>query len=244
MKRIAAYEMSWKIYDSLLDHVDYDKWYQHITEICKIHNCTPKNYLDLACGTGTFLKYFDDKEIKLYGMELNPNMLELAKAKNAKRQIAWIVSDMQNFSVKDKFDLITCLFDSVNYLQDEDQIIEMFNNVAKHLQKNALFIFDIVSEKTCLEYFFNYTDKDTINGIDIDRYHHYDYNQKIQHTELTFYQNNEEILEHHQQHIYSHEEILDFIKMSNLKYLASYQDFEITKVNQNAERIHYVCSIK
>lgn len=244
MRRIAAYEMSWKIYDNLLNHVDYDKWYQHVMDICAAHECSIESYLDLACGTGSLLKRFNDQNIKLVGMELNAKMLELAQIKNDKKKITWIQSDMLNFSIKDKFDCITCLFDSVNYLRDEDEMIRMFNLVAKHLKKNALFIFDIVTEKTCLEYFFNFTDKDQIDGLDIDRYHHYDFNQKIQHTEMLFYTKDEEILEHHQQHIYSEEEIRDFIRMSELKFIASYADFELVKSNKNSERIHFVCSAK
>jgi SAM-dependent methyltransferase len=44
-----------------------------------------------------------------------------------------------------KFDLITCILDSTNYILSEEDLENYFKSVYKHLKDNGLFIFDINS---------------------------------------------------------------------------------------------------
>ena len=50
---------------------------------------------------------------------------------------------MASFKLNRHFDVVYCLHNSVNHLQTFEKWEAMFRNVAQHLNKNGLFVFDI-----------------------------------------------------------------------------------------------------
>jgi hypothetical protein len=68
-------------------------------------------------------------------------MLEIAK-RNIPRGI-FFHSDMTNFKININFDLIICMFDSINHLLEFSQWEKVFLNVSNNLNKEGYFIFDI-----------------------------------------------------------------------------------------------------
>ena len=113
-----------------------------------INSFAPKkkdlSVLELACGTGTILKTFP-KSYRLYGLDIAPGMVEIAKKKVPNAKI--IVGDMTNFSFSAKFDVILCVFDSINHLTAFQQWKKVFYLAANHLSPNGIFIFDINTPK-------------------------------------------------------------------------------------------------
>ena len=71
---------------------------------------------------------------------------------NNRLDIPFYVADMTNFNLGRKFNMVTCFFDSVNFLKDKNQINKMFDCVYKHLEPNGYFIFDIFSKELFKEY--------------------------------------------------------------------------------------------
>lgn len=55
--------------------------------------------------------------------------------------------NMVDFSIDKKFDVILCVFDSINHLIEFEDWKKMFVNVKKHLSPNGLFIFDINTQE-------------------------------------------------------------------------------------------------
>jgi hypothetical protein len=49
---------------------------------------------------------------------------------------------MTNFTYDEKFDVITCFFDSVNFLK-YDEVLQMMDCVYNHLNEGGYFIFDL-----------------------------------------------------------------------------------------------------
>ena len=52
---------------------------------------------------------------------------------------------MSELSLNRKFDLITSVLDSTNYIIEEDKFVNYLMGVKEHLNDNGLFIFDINS---------------------------------------------------------------------------------------------------
>jgi len=112
----------------------------------------PKTALDLCCGTGTAACLFSKKKIQTTGLDRSPEMLKVARAKARKQnlKIDFVRQDLTSFKIFEKgghalktFDLITCFFDSLNYLLTEDDLLKCFNTVQEHLNPDGLFIFDM-----------------------------------------------------------------------------------------------------
>jgi len=100
-----------------------------------------KTILDLACGTGSILYYFDQKGFKVCGLDISKEMIASARKKVPNASLS--IQDMRYFKLDTKFDVILCLFDSINHLLSIKDWEMKFNTSFNHLNKDGVFIFDI-----------------------------------------------------------------------------------------------------
>ncbi len=133
-------------YDLLMQDVDYREWTGYIVHLIQRAG-TPKDsaLLDLACGTGTSALLFARAGYKVSGRDLSRGMLDAAQAKAKKSglKIKFQPGDIRKFSTKDKYSIITCLFDSMNYLLKEEEFLSACRCAQEALSGPGLFIFDV-----------------------------------------------------------------------------------------------------
>ena len=99
--------------------------------------------LDLACGTGILSISLAGHGHIVRGIDSSPAMVALAKSKSVEiPNVSFEVQDMTDFVVPGEFDLITCTFDSLDYVLNGDGVRAMFSRVARSLMKSGLFVFD------------------------------------------------------------------------------------------------------
>lgn len=101
--------------------------------------------LELGCGTGTVLAAIGSPP-SLTGLDLSPEMLAAARSKVP--AATFIEGDMAAFDLGRQFDVVICVFDSLNHLTVFDQWISMFSCVHAHLADGGIFIFDVVTTAT------------------------------------------------------------------------------------------------
>ena len=137
-------------YDEVMAELNYDLWLEFIEPYLNKND----SILDLACGSGTFATMCKLKGYDVAGLDLSETIIEIAneKKKINRLDIPFYVADMTNFNLGRKFNMVTCFFDSVNFLKDKNQINKMFDCVYKHLEPNGYFIFDIFSKELFKEY--------------------------------------------------------------------------------------------
>lgn len=100
--------------------------------------------LELGCGTGEILKVFPS-QFTLYGLDIAPGMLAIARKKI--KRATFVEGDMSNFRIAKKFDVIICVFDSINHLLKFHEWEETFRLAAAHMKKGGIFIFDMNTAK-------------------------------------------------------------------------------------------------
>ena len=127
-----------KYYDSLMGEPK-DK-VALINSWIKKHNSKATSVLEIACGTGAILKLME-KQYDVSGLDLSKEMLSIAKKKIKKGN--FYHKDMTSFSLNKKFDVILCIYDSINHLLQFADWIKVFKNSSKYLNENGLFIFDV-----------------------------------------------------------------------------------------------------
>ena len=98
-----------------------------------------KLILELGSGTGNNLIELS-KKFKTYGLELSSEMLSIAKSKDKKS--VYQQGDMSNFDFGRKFDVILCVYDSINHLPSLNHWKKTFDCCHRHLVDGGLFIFD------------------------------------------------------------------------------------------------------
>ena len=58
-------------------------------------------------------------------------------------RVKFLQQDMRSLSLRGRFDLVTCWFDSLNYLLEIDDLARTFAGVSRVLDENGVFIFDV-----------------------------------------------------------------------------------------------------
>ena len=152
-----AYKKFAYYYDEIMQEMNYDLWVEFVEPYLKKDD----KILDLACGTGTFATMLKLKGYDVSASDLSEEIIEIAneKRKINRLDINFYVADMTNFRVDEKQDVITCFFDSVNFLKDKNEVKKLFNSVYSALKENGYFIFDIFSKEMLKEYTENELNK-------------------------------------------------------------------------------------
>jgi SAM-dependent methyltransferase len=109
------------------------------------HGASGSNLLDLACGSGSGSAVFARAGFHVIGIDRSRTMLDVAEqsARAEGVRLSLYQQDMQTFHVPFQVDVVACLFDSLNYLLEEQQLAATFRRVATALRPGGLFVFDM-----------------------------------------------------------------------------------------------------
>lgn len=115
-------------YDRIYHFKDYRTEAREILRLARRYlKRRPHSLLDVGCGTGRHLEEFA-KRLSVAGVDLSPEMLRVARHRLG-RDVLLVRGDMRHFSLETKFDVVTCLFSAVGYLdtrRDRDVAIANF----------------------------------------------------------------------------------------------------------------------
>ncbi len=115
------------------------------TDIPENRNDQERNtILDLGCGTGTLTELLARRGYDMIGIDNAADMLEIAMEKRVKSglDILYLLQDMRNFELYGTVGAVVSVCDSVNYLLEEEDVVETFRLVNNYLYPGGLFIFD------------------------------------------------------------------------------------------------------
>jgi SAM-dependent methyltransferase len=127
------YSNSQKYYDELYGAQGKD----YVAESNILHTLIQKykkskgnSLLDVGCGTGIHVGLLS-KHYRVQGIDLDKKMLAIAK-KNYPN-IKFGQGDMVNFKLKEKFDVIICLFSAIGYVKSKTRLQGTIKNMSQHL---------------------------------------------------------------------------------------------------------------
>lgn len=240
-----AYGEFAKIYDELIyEDINYDKMVERLNELIEKYNVSKEDYLDLACGTGNVAIRMAKEFKNTYAVDLSEDMLREAfdKFKAARIKGRIICQDMTELSLNHKFDVITSVLDSTNYIIEDEGLLDYFQGVYNHLKDNGLFLFDINSyyklNNVLGNNIFTYSEDEVFytweNVLEDD----------IVNMFLTFFVKNgdlyERFEEEHLERAYKEEDIEEALNKCGFKLLGKFNGYENKEVYKDSERILYV----
>jgi len=138
---MVAYAKLDRFYDAAMG--DRTEIASYIRRLIRRHKPKARTLLELACGTGAILKILA-KSYDVVGLDLSPQMLLFARKKLP--HVRFYRKNMARFELATKFDVIICVFDSINHVLKFADWQKIFHNAARHLEKDGLFLFDINTE--------------------------------------------------------------------------------------------------
>lgn len=250
MKEIIVYDAFADIYDEVMRDVDYASWAQHIANLAKTFKIRGKKLLELACGTGSMAVQLDQKGFVVTGIDRSATMLKHAqlKAKLMDCRIPFYEASMESFSslgLDRNFDLVTCLYDSLNYLLEEKDVVSTFQEVYDHLHPGGGFIFDVTTEYNLLYNFSGYTFAENLENASYIWENDYDLVKKECSSKVTVFTNimgkYEKHVELHVQRIFSNQFLTETLQGIGFSVLGMFHNMTEEPVQTKCERIHYVC---
>ncbi len=144
------YDRFAELYDEFMDTADYGSWCAFIISVLKKHGIEDGLLLDLACGTGVLTEMLSGAGYDCIGVDGSFEMLQKAIEKRdvSGHDILYLNQDMRDFELYGTVRAVVCTCDSVNYLTEEDDLLQMFRLVNNYLDPGGIFLFDFNTEKT------------------------------------------------------------------------------------------------
>jgi SAM-dependent methyltransferase len=96
--------------------------------------------LELGCGTGAMLAGLAPA-YEVTGVDRSPEMLAVAARTVPAARL--VQADITEFSLGTRFDVVICVFDTVNHLPALADWRALFGRVQEHLAPGGLFVFDV-----------------------------------------------------------------------------------------------------
>ncbi len=118
-----------------------------IIKVMEEHDFWPKEVVDLACGVGVAAEIFRKAGHDVIGIDRSEQMLSYAKQRSyeSELKIRFYTQDIENILLDKKVDLITCMYDSLNYITDESSFLRSMDSIISNLSEEGWFVFDIAT---------------------------------------------------------------------------------------------------
>jgi SAM-dependent methyltransferase len=138
---MTSYEAFAAFYDAVqgerVEHASY------LRGLIESRHPRARTVLELACGTGSILKQLAP-HYEVTGLDLSEPMLAVAAEKLP--GVRLIHGSMTRFELSERFDVVLCVYDSINHLLSFDEWEEVFDRAREHLADQGIFVFDINTE--------------------------------------------------------------------------------------------------
>ena len=234
--RIAPY------YDHMMNHVDYAMWSRYIDFILDYYAVKARRIIDLSCGTGSFMLRFPLKGRIVLSGDLSMVMLKEAVRKGLQRKLPLFCADVRQLPFADGVaDVILFLYDSINYLIENDAVISLLQQTYRVLRSGGVFIFDVVTPYICRKEFMDYFESHVQNGEGYERRGWFNEEEQIQYNEFIVHHKGRKYLETHRQKIRSLREWDDLIGRTPFRVSGRLNEFTFRSPNRRSGRVHYVC---
>jgi SAM-dependent methyltransferase len=111
----------------------------------------PASALDIACGPGYHGRAFARQGIRTVGVDINEAMIELAKEKDDAEDLTseWLVADMRRIQLSRQVDLAFIMFDGLDALLTQDDLVQHLRSVAASLTHGGVYIIDLTHPRDC-----------------------------------------------------------------------------------------------
>jgi SAM-dependent methyltransferase len=129
-------------YDYLMRSIPYSDWIDYVEALMRHHDIPARVVFDLCCGTGRVGSEMLRRGYECVGADLSEKMVRHCHTQVPPLPAA--VMDARRLGLRAAaFDLVVCLYDSLNYILEPEGLESCFGGVAHGLRPGAWLIFDM-----------------------------------------------------------------------------------------------------
>lgn len=145
------------VYDEFMDETPYEMWCKRIQSLIEKYGVSKpvrnsgdileseKNLVvDLGCGTGTLTEMLYEQGYDMVGVDNSDSMLSVAMEKKqlSGSEILYLLQDMRELELYSTVGTVVSVCDSINYILEEEELLEVFKLVNNYLYPGGIFVFD------------------------------------------------------------------------------------------------------
>ena len=241
-----AYGSFAAVYDTFMDNVPYEDWSDRIRTILRQYGITGGLALDLGCGTGKMTELLAEAGFDMIGVDNSEDMLELAMEKRlvSGHDILYLLQDMQEFELYGTVGAIVSVCDSINYITDEEELLEVFRLANNYLDPHGIFLFDFNTEYKYREILGDNTFAEEREECSFIWENYYDPEEEINEYELTLFVREEEdpelyrrYQETHFQKAYTLERIKRLLERAGMTFMRAWDGYADEVPTYTSQRI-------
>ena len=243
-----AYTSFASVYDTFMDNIPYEEWAEYLMGLLKEYGIADGLVLDLGCGTGNMTELLATAGYDMIGIDNAEEMLEIAMEKRARsgHDILYLLQDMREFELYGTVKAIVSICDSINYITEEEDLLQVFRLTNNYLDPKGVFIFDFNTVYKYSELLGSQTiaeDREDCSFI-WDNYYYED--EQINEYELSLFIKEEasdlyrKYQETHFQKAYDLKTIQRLVTESGLEYITAYDAFTKNEPTSESERIYVI----
>ena len=243
---MSAYGAFAEIYDLLMDDFDYPQWADYYLQLLARAGVKPRTMADAACGTGSLSVQFARRGIRVTGIDLSGEMLQVAvdKARRNGVQPMFVRQDMTCLRLPRPVDALVCGCDGVNYLLTDERVKAFFESAHAAIRPGGVLAFDISSayklEHVLGNGFFG-EERDEVAYLWSNRF---DADAQTVQMDLTFFRREPDgryrrFAERHTQRAHSPERIRALLEEIGFAHVEIYGDRTFEPPHADELRIHF-----
>ncbi len=246
-----AYTSFAAVYDLFMDNIPYEAWSRYIIGLLRQQGIRDGLVLELGCGTGSMTELLAAAGYDMIGVDSSEEMLELAVEKRAQsgRDILYLLQDMREFELYGTVRAVISVCDSINYITEEEDLLQVFRLVNNYLDPGGIFLFDL---NTCYKYEVLLGECTIAENREDGSFiweNDYDPETQINTYDLTLFLREKEGLyrkyqETHFQRAYSLERIGELLREAGMEPLGFYEAFTEQEPGKESERVYVLAREK
>nr|MCR4696379.1 class I SAM-dependent methyltransferase [Lachnospiraceae bacterium] len=224
---------------------------------------------ELGAGTGNFTMRLAEAGYDMIGVDNSEEMLAEARTKMEKildsseenedkkskvSDILYLCQDMREFELYGTVRAIVSVCDSINYILEDDEIIQTFKYVNNYLDPKGLFIFDFNTEYKYREVIGDNTVAESNDDVSFIWSNYFDEDSRVNEYEVSFFVKTDDtsaednlykrFVEYHYQRGYTLDEMKSFIEEAGLVFVDAYDADGFGEPTETSERIFVVAKEK
>lgn len=238
------------IYDHMMKDVDYKRWAKYLIQLMKIADLDIKSsglrsmqLCELGTGTGNIAIQLSRYGFQVTGVDSSDQMLAIARTKYARKSklgLEFIHNNMVDYRPNVQYDVMICVYDSINYISPYETLELFFNNAFLNLKRRGLFIFDASLEPNSLNDPTVFRQHGKIDGISYQRESSYNPGIKTHTTRLRIKKGDRIFEEVHSEYVYTLEKLKHAACGAGFKEVLTAGDFTLLEATDQSERVHFV----
>lgn len=255
-----AYQDFAYVYDELMDNTPYREWCERIENLIEKYGvsrperdsedllASERNLVvDLGCGTGTLAELLYGKGYDMIGVDCSESMLAVAMEKKEKSgsEILYLLQDMRELELYSTVGTVVSVCDSLNYILEEQELLEIFSLVNNYLYPGGIFIFDFNTEYKYREIIGDTTIAENREDCSFIWENFYDPEEEMNEYDLTVFVKEQDgrfrrFTETHFQRGYRVEQMKALVERAGMSVVEALDAETLEAVTKRSERVYIV----